>query len=56
MNTVGQKEIKTQEKVRNFFLDTPGYRYLGHWKGCFRKPNLQENVPLLHLTTRIMVI
>lgn len=29
---VGQREIRTQQRVIAFFRDALGYRYLGHWK------------------------
>ena len=32
MSTVGQREMKTQKYVIEFFQDTLDYRYLGNWK------------------------
>ena len=32
MNTVGEREIRTQERVIAFFKDTLGYTYLGNWQ------------------------
>ena len=32
MNTVGDKEIRTQKRVIAFFEDTLGYTYLGNWE------------------------
>ncbi len=32
MNGIGQPERRTQDKVVEFFQETLGYRYLGHWK------------------------
>lgn len=32
MNSVGQREIHTQQRVIAFLRDTLGYDYLGHWK------------------------
>lgn len=32
MSTVGQREIRTQQRVVAFFKDALGYAYLGHWK------------------------
>ena len=32
MSTVGQREIKTQERVIQFCKDKLGYRYLGNGK------------------------
>jgi len=31
MSTVGQREIRTQQRVVAFFRDALGYAYLGHW-------------------------
>ena len=32
MNTVGEREIRTQKRVIAFFEDTLGYTYLGNWE------------------------
>lgn len=32
MSTVGQREIKTQQRVIRFCKDVLDYEYLGHWK------------------------
>ena len=32
MNTVGEREIRTQERVIAFFQDALGYTYLGNWE------------------------
>ena len=32
MNTVGEREIRTQKRVIAFFKDTLGYTYLGNWE------------------------
>ena len=32
MNTVGEREIHTQERVIAFFKDVLGYTYLGNWQ------------------------
>ena len=32
MNTVGEREIHTQERVIEFFQDAMGYTYLGNWE------------------------
>ena len=31
MSSVGQLEIRTQQRVVTFFCDALGYAYLGHW-------------------------
>jgi len=42
MNGVGQREIRTQERVVRFFKDTLGYAYLGFWKDCPDNGNVVE--------------
>ena len=32
MNTVGEREIRTQKRVIAFFEDALGYTYLGNWE------------------------
>ncbi|GIV82837.1 MAG: hypothetical protein KatS3mg051_2191 [Anaerolineae bacterium] len=32
MTTVGQREIRVQARVIDFFHDVLGYEYLGNWK------------------------
>ena len=32
MSTVGERELRTQLRVVEFFRDALGYAYLGHWK------------------------
>ena len=32
MSTVGERELRTQLRVVDFFRDALGYAYLGHWK------------------------
>ena len=32
MSTVGERELRTQLRVVEFFRDALGYNYLGHWK------------------------
>ena len=32
MSTVGERELRTQLRVVDFFRDELGYAYLGHWK------------------------
>ncbi len=44
MSTIGQKEIKTQQKVKSFLQDTLGYRYLGHWKDRAGNSNVEEEL------------
>ena len=42
MNTVGEREIRTQERVIEFFRDALGYTYLGNWQD-----NSEENSNIL---------
>ncbi|MYH83319.1 HsdR family type I site-specific deoxyribonuclease [Candidatus Poribacteria bacterium] len=42
MNTVGEREIRTQERVIAFFTDALGYTYLGNWQD-----NSKENSNIL---------
>ncbi|MYG06123.1 hypothetical protein F4167_05805 [Candidatus Poribacteria bacterium] len=42
MNTVGEREIRTQERVIAFFRDALGYTYLGNWQD-----NSEENSNIL---------
>lgn len=42
MNTVGEREIRTQERVIAFFRDALGYTYLGNWQD-----NSEENGNIL---------
>ena len=42
MNTVGEREIRTQERVIAFFRDALGYTYLGNWQD-----NSEENNNIL---------
>ena len=42
MSTVGQREVKSQERVIAFFRDTLGYAYLGHWKYRGGNSNIEE--------------
>jgi type I restriction enzyme, R subunit len=44
MSTVGQKEIKTQQKVRNFLKNTLAYRYLGYWKDRENNSQVEEQI------------
>ena len=41
MNTVGEREIRTQERVINFFRQTLGYLYLGHWQERAENSNIE---------------
>jgi len=43
MSTVGQPEIKTQERVIAFLRDACGYAYLGHWKDREGNSNVEED-------------
>ena len=42
MNTVGQREIQTQERVVAFFRDVLGYAYLGYWKDRADNGNVEN--------------
>ena len=42
MSTVGEREIRTQERVVAFFRDVLGYTYLGHWQDREDNSNIDE--------------
>ena len=42
MSTVGEIEIRTQERVVTFFRDALGYTYLGHWKERPDNSNIEK--------------
>ena len=42
MSTVGEIEIRTQERVLRFFRDVLGYTYLGHWKERPDNSNIEK--------------
>ena len=42
MSTVGEIEIRTQERVVRFFRDALGYTYLGHWKERPDNSNIEK--------------
>ena len=42
MSTVGEIEIRTQERVVTFFRDVLGYTYLGHWKERPDNSNIEK--------------
>ena len=44
MSMVGQREIRTQQRVVGFFRDTLGYAYLGHWKDRPDNGNIEETL------------
>jgi len=44
MNTVGQREIKTQQRVIRFCKDVLGYTYLGHWKDRPGNGNVENDL------------
>lgn len=44
MNTVGQRERLTQQRVLRFFQDELGYRYLGDWKDRAGNRNVEEGL------------
>ena len=52
MSTVGQKEIKTQQKVKSFLQNTLGYRYLGYWKDRENNSHVEESILRKWLTKR----
>ena len=46
MSTVGERELRTQRRVVDFFRDALGYDYLGHWKNRHDNANVERK----HLT------
>jgi hypothetical protein len=42
LSAVGQREIRTQERVIAFLRDALGYSYLGHWKDRENNSNIDE--------------
>ena len=44
MTTVGEREIRTQERVIRFFQDALGYTYLGHWQDRQGNSNIEEEL------------
>lgn len=42
MSMVGEKEVRTQKRVVDFFRDTLGYSYLGFWKDRDGNSNVEE--------------
>ncbi len=42
MSSVGQREIRTQQRVLAFFREALGYAYLGHWKDRPDNASLEE--------------
>ncbi len=44
MSDIGQKEILTQQHVKQFFKNQLGYEYLGHWKDRENNSNIEENL------------
>ena len=51
MSDIGQRKIRTQQRVIAFFQDALGYAYLGHWKG--REGNSNVEQALLTVGARI---
>jgi type I restriction enzyme, R subunit len=43
MSTVGEREVKTQKRVVDYFRNTLGYSYLGFWKDRDGNSNFEEN-------------
>ena len=44
MSTVGQREIRTQRRVVDFFSDALDYAYLGHWKDRAGNSSIEKEV------------
>ena len=44
MSSVGQREIRTQQSVLDFFQDGLGYAYLGHWQDREGNSNIEEDL------------
>ena len=44
MSSVGQREIKTQQRVIAFLRDALGYAYLGHWKDREGNANIEKEL------------
>ena len=42
MSTVGERELRTQLRVVEFFRDALGYAYLGHWKNRLDNRNVER--------------
>ena len=45
MITVGQREIRTQQRMVAFFKDALCYRYLGHYRTDPATRNVEETFP-----------
>ena len=52
MSTVGEREIRTQERVVAFFRDVLGYTYLGHWQDRLDNSNIEKEQLTDWLTSR----
>ncbi len=44
MNNVGQREIRTQRRLIDFFREKLGYDYLGFWKDREGNSNVEEEL------------
>ena len=44
MSTVGEREIRTQQRVVAFFRQALGYAYLGHWKDREGNSNIEDGL------------
>ena len=44
MNTVGEREIRTQGRVATFFNEVLGYAYLGHWQERPNNSNIEKGL------------
>ena len=52
MNTVGEKEKRTQERVVTFFQKTLGYTYLGNYQACQGNNNIDTGLLTDWLSSR----
>jgi type I restriction enzyme, R subunit len=44
MSSVGQRELRTQQRVVAFFKNALGYLYLGHWKDREGNSNIEQSL------------
>jgi len=52
MSSVGQREIRTQQRVVAFLRDALGYAYLGRWKDRAIKQGMMQQL----LTGRVRLV
>jgi len=50
MNSIGQSERATQDRIISLFRDELGYRYLGDWRDRADNSNVEEDLLAAHLT------